>query len=111
MPLGGAQWRDVQTLPETLAWLFWDAEVSTIDVHRDANAILARLLERGRFVDVRWAVATYGLAGIHAFLRDVGHPELTPRTLAFWRAALNAKEERWRDPRASRPLNAAPWID
>lgn len=97
-------------LPKRLAWLFWEADPSRIDLARQADAIIPRVLERGRLVDVQWLVATYGRARIHAFLRDVGHVELSPRTLAFWRAALTAKDEPWADPRASRPRSAAPWI-
>ena len=42
---------------------------------------------------------------------DVGHTELSERTLRFWRAALKAKDETWASPPAWRKSSAAPWID
>ncbi len=100
----------MRRLPRRLAWLFWEAAPRTIDLDAHERSIIPRVLERGRLIDVQWLLATYGRARIHRFLRDVGHPELTPRTIAFWRAALRAKDESWADPRASRPISAAPWI-
>lgn len=97
-------------VPEDARWLFWDVDPATLLVERDRTYILPRVLEFGGLAEVRWAVTSYGLDGIRAFLRDEGHPELTPRTLAFWRAVLHAGEEPWRDRRGSRPLSAAPWI-
>jgi hypothetical protein len=97
-------------IPKRLAWLFWEADRTRIDVERHATSIIPRVLEGGRLEDVTWLLKTYGRRRIHRFLRDVGHPELTPRTLAFWRCVFHAKDEPWADPRASRPLSAAPWI-
>ena len=104
--------RDAKTSPpKEQAWLFWDVDVATIDLVTHAHAVIPRVLERGRLVDVRWLLSTYGREAIHRFLRDTGHPELSDKTLTFWRAALQAKGERWATPRASRPLSSAPWID
>ena len=85
-------------------------DASALQTRRDANYILPRVLEFGRLVEVRWAIATYGMEGIHRFLRDVGHPELSDRTLRFWRVVLNAKDETWASPPAWRKSSAAPWI-
>jgi hypothetical protein len=96
-------------LPEDMRWLFWEADFESLDSEEHAHYVLARTLEHGRMPDVRWAIATYGFARIHAFLRDCGHPELSPRTLAFWRAALRAKDEKWASPPAWRKHSAAHW--
>lgn len=96
-------------LPRSLAWLFPEHRLARLDPERDARLILARALEQGRLVDVRWCVQHYGLQRIHQFLRDEAHPEISPKTMALWRAALNAQEERWRRPRRSRLHSAAPW--
>jgi hypothetical protein len=34
---------------------------SELDLERNANYILARVLERGRLIDVRWLIRAYGL--------------------------------------------------
>lgn len=98
-------------VPEPHRWIFWDVDAESLDTTAAADYILPRVLEFGGIAEVRWVLATYGLTGIHRFLRDVGHPELSERTLGFWRAALNAKEEAWARPPAWRKSNAAPWID
>jgi hypothetical protein len=101
----------VPRLPKQMHWIFWDVDARCIHVDKHATSIIPRVLERGRLVDVQWLLKTYGRRAIHAFLRDVGHIELTSRTLTFWRAAFHAKDETWVNPRALRPLSSAPWID
>ena len=97
-------------IPERSCWLFWDVDVSTLDLERHADYILPRVLEFGGIDEVRWAMAVYGMDSIHRFLRDVGHPELSERTLRFWRAALKADKEAWASPPAWRKSSGAPWI-
>ena len=99
------------SIPKRLRWVFWDVDTTRLDPKRDANFILPRILEFGGIEEVRWAISTYGLEEIHRFLRDVGHPELSGRTLKFWRAALKAKDEPWANPSAWRRTSAAPWVD
>jgi hypothetical protein len=101
----------VAKVPKPHRWVFWDVDAASLDTARDAGYILPRVLEFGRLVEVRWAIATYGMEGIHRFLRDVGHTELSERTLCFWRAALKAKDETWASPPAWRKSSGAPWID
>jgi hypothetical protein len=99
----------VARLPRTMRWLFWETDFDALDPSKHANFILARVLEHGRMPEVRWVIATYGLERIHHFLRDVGHPELSARTLAFWRAVLRAGSERWASPPAWRKSSIARW--
>jgi len=98
-------------LPSRLRWLFWNVDFNALDPERDANTILARVLERGRLEDVRWAMDSYGLDKVHAFFRDTGHPELTARTIAFWRVVLDAEEETWASTPEWRQSSSAPWIE
>ena len=100
----------VERVPPTLRWLFWDVDPTALRLGNDASYILPRVLEFGGLVEVQWVIRHYGLERIHTFLRDEGHPELTPKTLAFWRTLLHAEGETWRERRASRALSAAPWI-
>jgi len=101
----------VRRPPEQLRILFWEADFSRIDVDAHADSIMARVLEFGRLRDVKWLVATYGLPRIHRFFREVGHPELTERTLLFWRAFFKAFDEQWASPPAWRKRSGALWID
>ena len=88
---------------------FWDVAPARLDLERDRDYILARVLEFGRFDDVKWVVRRYGMSAVHEFLRDRGHPELSSRTLAFWRVVLKAKTEPWATSRRSRGTNVARW--
>jgi hypothetical protein len=89
-------------------WLFWESAVDDLDVERDWAYVIPRVLEFGRLSDVRWAFRTYGADRIHRFLRDEGHPELSGRTLAFWRAFFRAEGEEWHSNRF-RQTSSAPW--
>lgn len=95
--------------PARMKTLFWDSSPGRIDLRRDADYVMARVLEFGRMRDVRWLMKRYGLPAIHHFLATSGHPELSPRTLAFWRAVLHAEGETWRAPPAFRRNSSAYW--
>lgn len=96
-------------LPESMTWLFQEVDLEAIDVERDEGFVLARVLERGRLEDVKWVLGHYGAARIHEFFRTTGGPELTARTLAFWRAYFDAENEIWKSPPSFRRTSSAPW--
>ncbi len=98
-------------IPPTSRWIFWDVDPELVDLERDVDGVLARVLERGRLEDVRWVMETYGLPRIHRFFRDVWAPELSDRTRTFWRVFFDAKEEAWASPPDFRRNNSAPWIE
>jgi hypothetical protein len=100
----------VPPLPKELRWVFWEVEFGALDPERDADFILARILEYGRMNDVRWLIRTYGMDRIHEFFRAVGNPELSERTRLFWRAVFHAEEERWATSPDWRRSSSAPWI-
>jgi hypothetical protein len=96
-------------LPAELHWLFWDVDPAALDLEEHRRFVLARVLEKGRLVDIRWLIKRYGEAAIHEFFRSSGHPELSGRTLAFWRAFLGAQEEDWQGPASWRQSSVGPW--
>ncbi|HEY1534244.1 MAG TPA: hypothetical protein VGF76_09500 [Polyangiaceae bacterium] len=98
-------------VPAERRWLFWDVEPDAIDLERDRRYVLARVLERGRLADVRWAAQVYGLDGVHEFFRTGGHPELSRATVGLWRAFFNEQGDPWPNPTSWRKTSAAPWID
>ncbi len=89
--------------------LFWDTRLERVNLQRDADFILSRILEFGRARDVTWLIRRFGLERIHHFLATSGHPELSARTLCFWRAALHAEDETWLSPPAFRRSKFAYW--
>lgn len=54
--------------------LFWNVDVNRLDVARAADFIVTRVLERGRMVDVDWALAHYGIERIDRFFREAPGP-------------------------------------
>ncbi len=98
-------------VPRRMKWIFWDVDFDAIDVDRHADGVMARVLERGCLEDVRWLMEVYGLDRIHAFFRDVGSSEITPRTRSFWRLVFDAKEEPWAEPPAWRRNSSQHWIE
>jgi hypothetical protein len=96
-------------IPKKLFWIFWEVDPSDIDLERDANYVIARIVEHGTLSELRWVVRKYGLERIHRFFRDVGHPELSKRTLGFWRALFKASDERWAKPPSWRRRSAELW--
>lgn len=97
-------------IPKTSRWIFWDVDPDAIELERDANGVLPRVLERGCLEDVTWLIEVYGLERIHAFFRDVWAPEISERTRAFWRAFFEAEDETWAAPPAFRRSNSTRWI-
>ena len=97
-------------IPASSRWIFWDVDPEAIDVERDANGVLARVLERGCLDDVTWLIQTYGLDRIHAFFRDVWAPEVSDRTRGFWRAFFEAENETWAAQPAFRSSSSSLWI-
>jgi hypothetical protein len=98
-------------VPPGARWLFWDVDPDAIDVVRDRDFVIPRVIEHGGMTEVQWLISVVGLEEIHRFLREVGHPELSPRTLSFWRAVFEAQEEEWASPPDWRRNSSTPWID
>jgi len=94
--------------PVAQHWLFWDVDLGDLDVEKHADCILERVLERGRIEDVGWAMHAYGLERIRAFFRERARPEISPRTLAFWRAFFR-EEQPWPSHPAWRQNSFPPW--
>lgn len=97
------------SVPAELRWLFWELDPDRVDLDVDAGYVLARVLEHGGLAEVRCTIAHYGLEAIHRYLRDVGHSELSDRTIMFWRAVFAAEDETWASPPAWRKSNSVPW--
>ncbi len=97
-------------LPSEVQWLFWETDPSLLDTETNRRDILARVLERGRLVDVAWARHCYGEAGIREFFL-AGHPEVSDKTRHFWQLVLEAEGEEWPELSRSRASSTAPWID
>ena len=93
-----------------MRWLFWNVDLSTLDLELHAHDVIARVLEHGRMPEVRWVLERYGTRRVHRFFKTVAHPELSERTVMFWRAFFKAQGERWPSAPDWRRNSSAPWI-
>jgi len=92
-------------LPRALAPLFWDTEVSNLDLDRDAHAIVERVLRLGRPEHLRWLLARYPAAAIARVVRH--SVNLDRRSAQYWRVRLGIPEEEVRC--LNRSSRIAPW--
>jgi hypothetical protein len=70
-------------IPAELSWLFWDVDPMQIDLERDRDYVLERVMTRGDWLAMRWLIAHVETAVLAEFLRRRGD-RLTPRDRAFW---------------------------
>lgn len=70
-------------IPAELSWLFWDVDSSAIDLTRDRDFVVDRIMARGDLQAMRWLARHVDRDVIADFLRRKGH-RLAPRERAFW---------------------------
>ncbi|MEO7839380.1 MAG: hypothetical protein ABIU06_08530, partial [Anaerolineales bacterium] len=73
---------------------FQEYDIARLDIARDANLIIQRVLEFGTWEEIRWLFETYRSKRIRLFLRGYGERWLKPVTFNYWRKLLNIR--RWR---------------
>lgn len=83
------------SLPKGLAHLFPEYDRRGLQLERDADLILSRILERGDPLALRWAHRHFSRSRELQFLRRQGRRLLSPRALHFWSWL-------WRQPRIPR---------
>ena len=81
-------------IPKALKPYFQDYDVSRLDITRDANLIIQRVLEFGTWEEIRWLFETYGSNRIRSFLRERGERLLKPVTFHYWRKLMEIR--RWK---------------
>lgn len=78
--------------------LFWDVDIETIDIEKNANFIIERFLEYGTLEGVSWLRTFYGDARIRQFLLTKRFRIRSKKTLNYWRLMLNISSEEWNKP-------------
>ena len=81
-------------IPNGLKPYFQEYDITRLDVTRDANLIIQRVLEFGTWDEIRWLFKTYRSKRIRLFLRQHGDRWLKPVTFTYWRKLLGIR--RWR---------------
>ena len=81
-------------IPSGLKPYFQEYDIARLDITRDANLIIQRVLEFGTWDEIRWLFEIYRSKRIRLFLRERGERLLKPVTFNYWRKLLDIR--RWR---------------
>ena len=92
-------------IPAAHAWLFWDADPAALDLRRDRDYILERVMSRGDWAAMKWLVRSYPAEDRREFLDRRG-ARLAPRELAFWSLVSDRRVDP--EPGGGRPRWASP---
>lgn len=83
--------------------LFWDIEISALDLDLHADYVMQRIMTRGSLEAMRWLRQTYRTEQLADYLNREGE-RLAPRDAAYWRLIANL-------PKTSKPGGARqPWM-
>jgi len=66
-------------LPSYLHRFFWEYDLASLDIHKHADVIMARIMERGSWEAMVWLKKTYPSEVIADFISDKGWRVLPPR--------------------------------
>ncbi len=72
------------SVPSRLAPYFPDHDLKSLNLNRDMNLILTRLLERGTSSDLRWLKKRIPAGKLKEFIKSEAHKHLSSRALGFW---------------------------
>jgi hypothetical protein len=95
----------IPSIPDSMKWLFWDADFSRLDPVTHKRYILERILSRGNTEAVEWMRACYPKRQILNFINK-NLSRMDARSLNYW-ALIYGKEEKWTTPLL--PPKVASW--
>jgi hypothetical protein len=96
---------DGRGVPVELCFLFWEVDPATVDLERNRDYVIERVMSRGDWAAMRWLRTTYPREVLADFLRRRG-ARLAARERAYW--ALWAGLALPQQPGGGRPAWAAP---
>lgn len=80
-------------IPDRLKPHFQEYDLEQLDLARDANLVIQRVLEFGTWDEIRWLFQQYGAGHIRLFVREHGERWLKPVSFNYWRKLLRIR--RW----------------
>ena len=79
-------------IPIGLKPYFQEYDITQLDMTRDANLIIQRVLEFGTWDELRWLFETYRSKRIRLFLREHGERWLKPVAFNYWRKLMRIRK-------------------
>jgi hypothetical protein len=83
-----------RAIPAGLKPYFQEYDPADLNLEKDANLIIQRVLDFGTWDEVRWLFRLYGKERIRLFLRRYGERMLRPVAFQYWRKLLGIRK--WR---------------
>ncbi len=71
-------------LPSFLHRFFWEYDPEVLDLHKHADVIMARIMERGTWQAMLWLRTVYPPEVMARFLSVKGWKVLPPREVNYW---------------------------
>jgi hypothetical protein len=84
----------LDTIPSGLRPHFQEYDLADLQLERDADLVIQRVLEFGTWEEIRWLFQVYGRMRVSKFLRQYGERWLDPVAFHYWRKLLGIR--RWR---------------
>jgi len=81
-------------IPAALKPYFQEYDIARLDVTRDANLIIQRVLEFGTWEEIRWLFEMYRSKRIRLYLRKYGERGLKPVTFNYWCKLLDVRRRK-----------------
>ena len=82
----------MQSIPETAKPFFQEFEFKRLDLERDGDLIVERILAFGNRDEVRWLLWHYGQDNVRRWLSESGTLRLPRRRYKLWCVLLNVAE-------------------
>jgi len=76
-------------LPRHVLALLWEYPTGQIAWPQDADLVIRKVLESGRWDSVKWLLATVGHAWLKTWMLQRRGAGLDPKRLRFWQLTLN----------------------
>ncbi len=81
-------------VPEAVSLLFWDTDLSTLDLEKQKTFVIERVLNMGDEGALKWVWQKYGRQTIYNTV--INSRRLTLKTARCWQNYFNLKEEEMR---------------
>jgi hypothetical protein len=82
----------MQRIPKTIMPFFQEYNFAVLDLERDIELILERVLQNGNREEVRWLLHYYGNKRVKQWIAVTGSRRLSKRRYHLWCVLLDVKE-------------------
>lgn len=74
-------------LADFLVHIFWDIDLSQVDLNKHSGFIISRILEKGNYQQLNWMTTHYSRQSISSVIKNSAN--LSTATINLWKLLLN----------------------